>query len=119
MTASGKDAGALLGLAIETLKTEIGPALPAEKRYTAAMIANALEIAMRAVAVEEEASILTLLDAFYEDGDGTLRQLAGDIRQGEISVKSHADLHKRLRAHLVAELGVRNPRFLASRGGRS
>ena len=36
MAARGKGADALLDLAIETLKAEINPALPAEKRYAAA-----------------------------------------------------------------------------------
>jgi len=116
MTAKGKDAEALLGLAIETLKAEIAPALPADKRYAAAMIGNALEIARRAVAGEEEAVSLTLLDAFYEDGDGTMRQLAADIRSGAVDEANHDDLRKRLKAHLIAELKVRNPRFLVSRG---
>lgn len=116
MTAKGKDPEALLGLAVETLKAEIMPALPSDKRYAAAMLANALEIAMRAVAVEEDAPSLALLDHFYEDGDGTLAQLAGDIRSGTISEATHGDLRARLRQHVVTELKVRNPRFLVSRG---
>ena len=116
MTARGKDAEALLGLAIEMLRSEIAPALPADKRYAAAMIANALDIAMRAVSVEDDAGSLTLLDAFYEDGDGTAAQLSRDIRSGMIDEATHPDLRKRLKAHLVSELKVRNPRFLATRG---
>ena len=112
----GKDPEALLALAAETLKAEIAPALPPEKRYAAAMVANALEIAARAAAVEEEAQAFELLDPFYEDGDGTLADLARDIRAGKISDESHPELRRRLRAHVVRELKVRNPRFLASRG---
>jgi hypothetical protein len=116
MMARGKDPAALIGLAVETIRVELQPVLSPEKRYAAAMAANALEIAMRAVAVEDEAIDLELLDAFYEDGDGTMRQLARDIRSGKVSEASHPDLRRRLRAHLVAELKIRNPRFLASRG---
>lgn len=116
MTAKGKASEDLIGLAIETLKTELQPALPADKRYAAAMVLNALEIARREIMAAEDAVQLELLDAFYEDGDGTMQQLAADIRSGDISEKSHADLRRRLRAHLVAELKVRNPRFLVSRG---
>ena len=116
MTARGKDAGALLGLAAETLKAEIMTALPAEKRYAAAMIANALEVAAREIAGEAEAAQFALLDAVYEDGDGTLKRLAGDIRSGAVNDRSHPDLRARLKAQLIAELAVRNPRFLKSRG---
>ena len=115
MAAKAKDAEALLDLAIETLKAEISPALPADKRYAVAMITNALEIARREIGTAEEAQDLVLLDAFYEDGDGTLKQLAADIRKGEIAEDKQPDLRLRLRAHLVTELKVRNPRFLQSR----
>ncbi len=116
MAARGKDAGALIGLAIETLKNEINPALPADKRYAAAMVANALEIARREIESAEDAAELALLDAFYEDGDGTLGQLAKDLRANEFSDKTHPDIVERLAAHLVAELKVRNPRALKGRG---
>ena len=118
MPARGKDASALLDLAIETLKTEINPALPAEKRYAAAMVVNALEIARREIDSAEDAAELALLDAFYEDGDGTLAQLAKDLRAGEFSGATHPDIAQRLSAHLVAELKVRNPRALQARGGK-
>ena len=116
MSARGKGAEALLDLAIETLKAEINPALPADKRYAAAMIANALEIARREVEAAEDAQEFVLLDTFYEDGDGTLKQLASDIRKGEIGEDANPDMRQRLRMHLIAELKIRNPRFLASRG---
>lgn len=116
MTAKGKASEDLIELAIETLRTELQPALPADKRYAAAMIANALEIARREIIAAEEAALLQLLDHFYEDGDGTMGQLAADIRKGDVDEKKHPDLRRRLRTHLIAELKVRNPRFLASRG---
>lgn len=118
MSARGKDASALIDLAIETLKAEITPALPPEKRYAAAMVANALEIARREIDTAEDAAELALLDAFYEDGDGTLGQLAKDLRAGEFSDKTHPDIAQRLTAHLVAELKVRNPRALQARGAK-
>jgi hypothetical protein len=111
-------AEALLDLVAEAFKTEIAPALPADKRYLAAMIGNALEISRRALAVEEEALALRLLDAVYEDGDGTLAQLARDIRSGAVNDATHPELRARLKAHLANELKVRNPRFLATRGAK-
>ena len=119
MTVKRLGAEALLDLVAETFKTEIQPSLGPDQRYLAAMMANALEIARRELAVEEEALAFELLDAIYEDGDGTPAQLAADIRSGLVNDASHPDLRKRLKASLVNELKVRNPRFLASRGIKS
>lgn len=112
-------AEALLDVVQEAIKAEIGPVLPPDKRYLAAMIANALDIARREIAVEAEALEFQLLDRFYEDGDGTMRQLAADIRAGTVAEASYPDLHAHLKTHLAAELKVRNPRFLTSRGVKS
>lgn len=119
MAAKSLGADALLDLAAEALKAEIAPALPADKRYLAAMIANALDIARRDIAGEAEEAQFALLDAVYDDGDGTLQRLAKDIRAGTVSDKTHADLRKRLRAQVIAELKVRNPRFLKSLTAKS
>jgi hypothetical protein len=108
-------ADGLIELAIEALRTEIVPGLAAEQRYTAAMIANALEIARRDVESETETAQWELLDPIYGEGDGTLRELADDIRAGVVNSEKQPDLRVRLRALLVAELKVRNPRFLISR----
>jgi hypothetical protein len=118
MTARKLGAEALLDLVSEAFKAEIAPALPPDKRYLAAMMGNALDIARREIAVEEEALALALLDAVYEDGDGTLEQLAREIRSGAVNDATHPELRKRLKAHLAAELKVRNPRFLAGRTGK-
>jgi hypothetical protein len=111
-------AEALLDLVAEAFKGEIAPALAADKRYLAAMIGNALDIARREMAVEEEALAFQLLDHFYDDGDGTMQDLAREIRSGTVSDKTHADLRARLKAHLANELKVRNPRFLSGRGAK-
>ena len=108
-------AEALLDLIAEAFKAEIAPALPADKRYLAAMIGNAVEVSRRELAVEEEALAFRLLDYVYDDGDGMLPQLAKDIRSGAINDATHPELRARLKAHLVEELKVRNPRFLATR----
>jgi hypothetical protein len=107
----------LIELAIDTLRRELQPSVPADKRYTAAMVANALEIARREILADAESAQWELLDAIYDDGEGTLQQLAADIRSGKVSAKTHPDLPDKLRALVVAELKVRNPRFLTSRGG--
>jgi len=112
-------AEALLDLVADVFKREIAPALPADKRYLAAMIGNALEISRRALAVEEEVLAFKLLDAIYEDGDGTLQQLSRDIRSGVVNDATHPQLRARLKAHLISELNVRNPRLVTMRGIKS
>ena len=112
-------AEALLDLVAEAFKGEIAGSLPPEKRYLAAMVANALDISRRELAVEDEALAFQLLDPFYEDGDGTMAELARDIRSRLVSDDTHPDLRARLKAHLARELKVRNPRFLSSRGPKA
>lgn len=108
-------AEALLDLVAEAFKTEIATALPPDKRYLAAMVGNAIEISRRELAVEEEALSFRLLDYVYDDGDGTLPQLARDIRSGAVNDATHPELRARLKAHVLEELKVRNPRFLVTR----
>jgi hypothetical protein len=106
----------LIALAAETMKSELLPSLPADKRYAAAMVINALDIARRGITTTDEAPLFALLDTTYDDGDGTTADLARDIRAGKVTEATHPGLHTKLRALVVAELKVRNPRFLRSRG---
>jgi Domain of unknown function (DUF6285) len=106
----------LIALAAETLKAEIVPGLSPEKRYAAAMIANALDIARREITTADEGPLWAILDTAYDDGDGTPAQLSADIRAGKITEATHPGLAAKLRNVLIAELKVRNPRFLRSRG---
>jgi hypothetical protein len=115
MSARRTDADALLELALHTLRSELGPALPAEQRYAAAMVANALEIVRRSLAVDPEAAQWALLDRLYDDGEGSLRQLATDIRRDALPADRAAGLEEGLRQLLRAELALTNPRFLADR----
>jgi hypothetical protein len=112
MSGNTLGADALLDLVTEALKTEIAPTLAPDKRYLAAMIVNALEIARRDIAGEAEEAQFALLDSVYDDGDGTLQRLAKEIREGDVTDAKFPELRKRLRAHVIAELKVRNPRFL-------
>jgi hypothetical protein len=116
MTSRRVDPDALLDLAVETLRTTVLPALPPEQRYAGAMIANALEIARRGLPGEAEAAEWALLDDLYDEGEGSLAQLARDIRAGSLPQGKVADLAQQLRTMLVAELRVANPKFLVSRG---
>jgi hypothetical protein len=105
----------LIELAVETLRSELQPVLPSEHRYTAAMIANALEIARREILMEGETARWELLDEVYPQGDGDMKQLALDIRSGKVDGTKVPDLRKKLRAILIEELAIRNPRFLKTR----
>lgn len=117
MTGKSIDAAALIALSIDTLKRELQEALPPEKRYAAAMIANALDIARREIGDEaREAAAWAILDKAYETGEGTMAALARDIRSGEVDDDSLAGLRGLLKRLLIAELAVANPRFLSSRG---
>jgi len=116
MTTRRIDADALIDLATEVLRAEVLPSLGPEQRYAGAMIANALGIARRGLAEEVEAAEWALLDGIYEEGEGAMSQLARDIRAGTLPKGKGAGLADALRTVLVAELRMRNPRFLASRG---
>lgn len=107
---------ALLSLAIEMLQADVLPALPPEQRYAGAMVVNAIAIARRGVPGDAEAAEWSLLDKLYDDGEGSARQLALDIRDGSLPESKSAGLAAALRALLIAELRVSNPKFLASRG---
>lgn len=106
----------LIAIALDTLKTEVGPALPPDKRYTLAMVQSALEIARRELLVDGDSAEWKLLDEIYDDGEGSPTKLAADIRRGAVSEAKHKGLHDKLRALVVDELKIKNPRFLASRG---
>lgn len=106
-------ADVLIGLAIEALKRDLGPHLPPERRYTAAMAVRALEIAQREVTTDTEAPEWALLDQIYDDGEGSPADLARDIRNGSISAETRPTLHQDLRRMVAAELAIRNPGHIA------
>ena len=116
MRARRISAETLIESAIRTLRSEIQPALGPEQRYALAMIAGALEIARRDILTDGDSALWELLDTVYPDGDGTAERLAADIRAGEVNDKAPPDLRGQLKAAVVAELRVRNPKFLKSRG---
>lgn len=105
----------LIELAVQTLKTDVRDHVGGDGRYPLAMAINALETARREILCEPEAATWALLDELYDDGEGSLKELAKDIRAGTISDETHPHLRARLEKHLVAELEVRNPRALRAR----
>ena len=106
---------ALIDLAVQILKSDIRPNVSAEKRYALAMTISALEIARREWLNDPESTQLELLDAIYDDGDGSLDKLSRDIRNSTINDQTHPELRQLLERLLVAELDVRNPQALKQR----
>jgi len=107
----------LIELTIDTLKRDIQnqPVLAGQQRYALAMAINALGIARAEILGEPEADVWQLLDHIYDSGEGSMRQLAHDIRTNTINDETHPDLRQRLETLLVAELEVRNPSALKQR----
>ncbi|MFY0615261.1 MAG: hypothetical protein JXQ99_27280 [Hyphomicrobiaceae bacterium] len=107
----------LIELSIASLKSEIQTqkSLNGEQRYALAMAINALSIARNEIIGEPDAAQWQLLDHIYDDGEGTMKQLARDIRTKAVNETTHPDLRQRLETLLVAELEVRNPAALRRR----
>lgn len=107
----------LLELAIETLRSEFQAdrSLSGGQRYALAMVINALGVARGEILAEPEAAQWDLLDNLYDDGEGSMAELARDIRAKKISDETHPDLRQRLERLLICELEVRNPSALKQR----
>jgi hypothetical protein len=105
------DVGELLALAREVLQTELVPALPANARFAAAMVAHALAIAGREM-LDHDAADLAIADArealpeFHDDGE-----LIAAIRGGALDEPSPwRTAAKAYAAALLARrLAVTNP----------
>lgn len=108
----------LLRAALDTLRAELQPALPAEQRYPAALVANALGIAARVMAEGdtirsgERAAIAALYPAL---ADATLpqleRRLARELRQGDASDEREERIRAVLVARALARLALTNPDY--------
>jgi len=102
----------ILLIARETFVTDILPFLPNEKRYTAAMIANAMAICRRQISGTEPCAERALLDAVYgKESKKTFAEFASDLRSGTISEITHPALPDQMMAALRIELTVSNPKF--------
>src|SRR5262249_18292898 len=101
--------------------------LPADKRYAALMIANAMAIAARETAQKEalRRTESTELEAFYQDeaapidvsGEDRLltlnRRLAQDARAGRFHGAAEFRLRALLERQVEARLRVSNPKYLS------
>lgn len=99
----------LLETARDLLRDELLPALPADKRHAALMVANAMAIAARELDRRGDAAP----DAERAAAD---RWLCASIRGGRFDGgAAAARLHARLLADTRARVEVSNPRYLEER----
>jgi hypothetical protein len=120
------DAEALLGTARDTLMVELLPAIPAEQRYTALMVVNAMGVAAREIALGPQARIreierlrpLAAQDVApsppADDDVHTLRRaVCAAIRAGRFDDDPHAaTLHEALLAIAVDRLASSEPQAI-------
>ena len=114
------DARNLLDTALALFRTEILPAVPADKRYAALMIANALAMAEREIGASG-LDVRALAATLYPDGpisaDDFERRLAADIEAGEFDAAGprRDAAFTAIRAINAARLAITNPKLLAGK----
>jgi hypothetical protein len=111
------DARGLVAIALQTFQDSILSAVPAERRFEALMIANALSIAERELAAHPEPALAAAISGLIgESGDLeslTLR-LCSAIDAGAFDKpERQAELRKMLWELTRARLALSNPRLLA------
>jgi hypothetical protein len=113
----------LLEVTRGVLRGELLPALPPERRYQGAMIANALAIATRELRVgaagreAERAALAALLDASGSLLDELRRRLCREIRAGAWDKGQATELRPILQAAVRNRLAISNPDRLAREDG--
>ena len=114
----------LLHIARTRLLEELLPALPAENKYSALMVAAAMAIVMRELENGEgaEAEELAMLSELLGEGVSTKpdlldanRRFAAGLRAGEFETSTiDQDLARRVLKHAtLSKLGESNPKYLA------
>ena len=108
MSIDQPDARGLIEIALKTLREVVLPAVPAEQRFPALMIANALSIAVRKLKgkADTSESLRRLLG-----GEGDVEALCARITAGDFD--GSPDLRAYLWELTRARLAVSNPKYLA------
>jgi hypothetical protein len=105
----------LLAIARQTLLNELLPQLAAEHRYTALMIASALNIASREFGESPAAARPAQLSTLPEVGDITDQRLCEQLRNGELDHRLD-ELAGTVRENIEARLRISNPKLLEGAG---
>ena len=111
MSIDEPDARGLVEIALKTLREVVLPAVPAEQRFPALMIANALSIAERELrGGGDPAESLKRLLGEDGDADALSRRLCAAIADGRFD--DSAELRPVLWEITRARLAVSNPKYL-------
>lgn len=111
MTTDQPDARGLVEIALKTLREVVLPAVPAEQRFPALMIANALSIAERELKGGTDATdALRRLLGDDGDADTLSRRLCAAISEGRFD--DRPELRPVLWEITRARLAVSNPKHL-------
>ncbi|MDX6750976.1 DUF6285 domain-containing protein [Geminicoccaceae bacterium 1502E] len=118
----------LLEIARHTLRQKLLPELEGERKFQAAMIANALAVAARSLdgggeAEQEERAALRRLYALPEDAppepgelESLRRRLVDDLRRGRFDEAAPSLLQEALRRRVTARLSISNPAYSGTTG---
>jgi hypothetical protein len=116
MTRLTPDVRNLLATALEAFRAEVLPAVPAEKRYAALMIANALAMTEREMSAPQAGHALVAM--LYDDPQMTAeeceRRLAADIEAGHFDAPGarREAAFRAIKAINAGRLGITNPKLL-------
>jgi hypothetical protein len=111
----------LLEVARTVLREQIMPALDGGGRYEAAMVANAMAVAIReieqgdAARAEERALLAEFYGATTETLPELRRRLCRDLRDGTVVAERSDALHDLLRRIVHARLAISNPDYADSK----
>lgn len=113
----------LLDLAQATLRDEIQPHLGPDQRYAAAMVASALRMSARALAIgpASAGAARQALSALYP-GEPSLdlgdleRRLVAELRTGGLTAERERLVRRALLARTLARLAITNPDYAKSYG---
>ena len=112
------DAHNLLATALAAFRADVLPFVPAEKRYTALMIANALGIAEREIAASahlQPAALSGVYDTMALTADeASERRFAADIEAGAFDApgEKRKAAFAAVKALNAARLAITNPKLL-------
>lgn len=105
----------LLEVARETLRSRIQPRLEAEDRYAAAMIARAMQLAAREIAIgadmrERERAALTELYGEKRGLDELRARLSRELRMGALDNRRE-DVERALEMRIESRLAITDPGY--------